>query len=437
MNILKRFESTDTVLAITSYPNDLDSSRGKKEFNAVAWHSQKTLMHLSGLTKVVVFAEKRTGKKFFQPNDSLIVQRMWEKGNIFSLLLMLKQILRLPKIKNIFVQFEFNVFGGILPNLILLLNLAILRLFRKHITFELHQVITDISLLQKHIHITHPLLQTFFNISLGLFYRLLGFIAQDIIVFEEELKTRLSRFVKEDKIHVLSLAVDSKKTIPSKKARQAVALPQKDFTLLVFGFINGYKGIDWIIEKLKGLEEKNVRLIIAGGENPYLKDKKHYQDFYKNIVNEAQKYSHVTLTGFVPDEKVHEYFSAADLVLMPYEVFMAASGPFSLALSYQKPLLLSNVLKDYAKSHDFSAALNHAQLKEKDIFFSLKNNDLLTLIEKAQKDSAYRKKLHIFMKELATLRSSTTVVARLFSILTKTNTSLSSVLQEEKSLSIR
>lgn len=436
MNKMASFNTKETLLAITSYPNPKDGTHGRQEFNAVGWHSQKTLSHLSEHAPVLVFAENRPGKKFLTPSPSLRVERQWKKGNIFSLLGLLPRILKLNNIQNIFVQFEFNVFGGIIPNLVLLFNLLILRLLGRHITFELHQVITDISLLQKHINITHPLVQRFFNVSLQVFYFILGIIAHDIIVFEEELKSRLSHFVHKDKIHVLSLSVDAKKTISTKKARKLTHLPQNEFILLVFGFINGYKGIDWILETLKNHSGKNIRLVIAGGENPYLKDKPHYQEFYNKIINEAKKYKHVTLTGFVPDEKVHEYFSAADLVVMPYEVFMAASGPFSLALSYNKPILLSRVLSPYANSQDFALALKESKLSPKEIFFSLKNEELVAHIHKAQNEKEYLTRLQGFASRLGYYRSSETVVRHLYHILINSSPSLSPQLLKEKSLSI-
>lgn len=437
MNKMASLNNKETLLAITSYPNPKDGTLGKKEFNAVSWHSQKTLSHLSTHAPVLVLAESRPGKKSLTPSSSLRVERVWEKGNLFSIFSLLQICLRLSKIKNIFVQFEFNVFGGIIPNLVLLFNLFVLRLLGRHVTFELHQVITDISLLQKHINIKNPAIQYFFNFSLKMFYFILGKIANNIIVFEEELKNRLSSYVTSDKIQVLSLSVDNNKIISQEKARKATNLPKNDFILLVFGFINGYKGIDWIIDAFKYNKDKNLRLVIAGGENPYLKDKPHYQAFYQKIVSEAKKYPHVTLTGFVPDEKIHEYFAASDLVVMPYEVFMAASGPFSLTLSFKKPILLSRVLSNYAKSEDFSRAMKENNLSPKDLFFSFSTKSLLGLVERARTDKVYMSNLQGFVNTLKEYRSSESVVKKLFHIISNTLPSLSTAMHKEKSFSIR
>jgi hypothetical protein len=95
-------------------------------------------------------------------------------------------------------------------------------------------------------------------------------------------------------------------------------------------------------------------------------------------VSELAKHKHMTHTGFVPDEKVYLYYSAADLVVMPYEVFMSASGPFSRALAHQKPIILSEKLKDYTKSEDFKTAMQKAQVTQSDLYFSLSKKSLLT-----------------------------------------------------------
>jgi len=436
MSKLASFNNEKTLIAITSFPNPKDGQHGSKEFNAVGWHSQKTVRQLTKHAPVIVMAEQRDGTSIRQIDNDTLVKRIWKKGNPFSFIEMFHSILKLDKIKHIFVQFEFNVFGGIIPNLALLMMLAVLRILGRSVTFELHQVITDIALLKKHINISNPIIQRFFNISLGIFYRVLGLVANDIIVFEQELKTRLSPFVPAGKIHVLSLSVESKEKVSMKKARALTNIPEDEFVLLVFGFINGYKGIDWILKALKDYKNKKVRLVIAGGENPYLKDQPHYQKFYKSIVNEAKKNDNVTLTGFVPDSEIANYFGASDLVVMPYEVFMAASGPFSLALSYGKPIILSDALSNYAQSEDFSEALEQAHLKKEDIFFKLTSKSLISLVEKAQKSPGYIRDLTHFTHTLAELRSIETVTKRLYSLMTVTSRTSPRV-ENEKSLSLR
>jgi len=88
----------------------------------------------------------------------------------------------------------------------------------------------------------------------------------------------------------------------------------------------------------------------------------------------------VIQTGFVPEEKVPAYFSATDVLVLPYTTFMSSSGPLSLALSYELPVLLSEELKPYGKTKDIANALKESDLLLSDITF--KRDDPQTLTNK-------------------------------------------------------
>lgn len=424
--IQNKYNTSNTLIVITSYPNPNDGSKGRRDFNAVGWHSEKTLRHLSEQRPVLVCAETMGKVRRFDPTETLHVERIWKKSTPLSFFPLFFHILKYTNVKSILVQFEFNVFGGIIPNLALLGMLFLLRLTGKRITFELHQVILDIKQLEKHINITNPLTQKFFDLSLRGFYFLLGQIVDHVVVLEHELKLRLQKYVAAEKIHVLSLAIDKKETISLAKAKGAIGLKKDEFVLFVFGFINGYKGIEWILPLMSQITDKNIRLIIAGGENPYLKDKPFYRKFYKSIMDEAAKYEKVLVTGFIPDEEVSLYFSTADLVVMPYTVFLSASGPFSLTLSHNKPIILSDVLLDYKNSPDFTEAMKASQLTQQDLFFPLHSyTHILSMIYRAKTDPQYLKRLTTFSTHLADLRSSTRVVRTFSTILFPNATPLS------------
>ncbi len=417
MEKIKTYNTPETLLVITSYPNPADGSYGRRDFNAVGWHSEKGLPYIARFRKVLVCAEKIGTRKYFSPLENLLVARVWKKGNILSLLRLYSFILKQDKISSILVQFEFNILGGIIPNLTLLLILMLLRLSGKHITFEAHQVITDIGKLVKHVHITNPLMQHVFNVGLRLFYIAVGIIANTVIVFEEEMKIRLQRFIAAKKIQVLSLFVNKQSVIPAEQARKKIGISKNEFVLLVFGYINGYKGIDWIMQALKKTKGKNLRLLMVGGKNPYLKNTPHYEAFYNAIVDEARKQAHFTYVDFVPDDKISLYFSAADLVVMPYTVCISASGPFSHALGYNKPVILSEKLYDYSKSIDFKKAMQEAKIEQNDLFFTLTKETLLHLINRAKNDSSYYKKLVAFSSTLADIRSFSSMSRKLDLIL--------------------
>lgn len=420
-NILNSFNTPESLLVITSYPNPINGKYGTRDFNAIGEHSERRLPYLAKDRKVLVVAEKMGQIDSFQASPNLMITRVWKKRNILSFFKLFYFILMQNQIRSILVQFEFNVFGGTIPNMVIMALLFLLRFTGKETTFELHQVITDVGTLKKHINITNPIKRAFLNTGLKLFYRTVGIVAKNVVVFEQEIKERLSTYVNASKITVLCLSIDKQKVIEKKAARQVLNIKQNEFVILVFGFINGYKGIDWILDALREVNKKAkgkpVRLLIAGGKNPYLKDYAYYQKFYNAIVAETKKYKHVTYSNFVPDEKVGLYFSASDIVALPYEVFMSASGPFSRALAYEKPILLSEKLLNYSKSDDFAQSLTGARLKKSDIFFPLTEKGIMSLVNKAKKDKKYIQQLATFSKLLGNARSIKTVSVKLDQIL--------------------
>jgi glycosyltransferase involved in cell wall biosynthesis len=262
-------------------------------------------------------------------------------------------------------------------------------------------VILDVGELKKHVNVGNLLFQLFYNIGLRFFYFILGLVTDKIIVFEQELKNRLVALINPAKIEVLSLAVKERKGISLAKAKRALGIPSESFVLLVFGFINGYKGIDWIINKVAKLKSRKLRLLIAGGKNPYLTGKPHYERFYRTILEAAAKDKRVITTGFIPDSQIGLYFSATDLVVLPYEVFMSASGPLSWAMAYQKPVIFSEKLYDYGSSEDFQETMREVKIHSQDLFFRFDEKSFLKLYERIAGNKKLYRKLIKFSSTLA------------------------------------
>lgn len=422
MQSYKKYNTSDSLLVITSFPNPENGKQGKRALNAVGWHSERLIKQLGKTRKILVCAEQEGEKNEFSIGKNILIKRFWKKGSLLSFIKLAKFIREQNAIREILIQFEFNVFGGILPNLYLLILMLYTRLIGKRITFELHQVILDIKLLQKHINITNPFAQNFYNLSLRIYYFLVGLLTNNIIVFEVELKNRLQKYVAQEKIYVLSLAVEKKLSIKKNTARRIAnknlvfknhPIKKDEFVLLIFGFINGYKGIDWVIEQMKGIKNKKLRLLIVGGKNPYLANKTSYQKFYNSVLSDLKKYKHTSYVDFVAERDIHTYYSASDVAVIPYEVFMSASGPFSHALSYAKPILLSECLEPYIKSQDIAIAANEADVSENEFIFKFTKRDFLRTVGKLQNNKETYEKLALFSSKLATLRSMQKVALRM------------------------
>lgn len=406
MKHLSRFNRSQALLVISTYP---DPKIGIQGMDAVAWHSHKTLHSLATKSKkIVIFGQKTVNSPdIYLDSPHILVTRTWNKGQPFSLLNTLSQILKFTHAQTVLFQFEFNIFGGVLPVLLIPLIVFILRLAGKNVIFEMHQVVTDIKQLQTHLNLKNPLFQNFFNLGLRFFYFSIGLLANHIVILEEELKHRLSRFVPAKKINFIPISVIKQKKISKIAARKHLGYNQKDFIVMSFGFINWYKGSDWIVKAFSFIYQKNIKLILAGGESATLKTKKYYQSYYSRLQAQVQANPHVSLTGFVPDDQIRLYFSAADLIVLPYRVFMSSSGPLSLAFSFTKPLLFSAPLvQNYLNSPDIQLALSHSSLKASDLGFPLNSRYFPRHLTRARTNL---KKLTRFSSLMAESRSQANV----------------------------
>jgi glycosyltransferase involved in cell wall biosynthesis len=113
----------------------------------------------------------------------------------------------------------------------------------------------------------------------------------------------------------------------------------KEFVVLYFGLIRKYKGIPCLIEAFNRLPPSiasNSRLIIAGedwGDEKGLDLMVRSSPYAKQIIFKPE---------FVPESSVAGYFSAADVVALPY-LRTSGSGVASLAMAYGKPIIVSDL----------------------------------------------------------------------------------------------
>ncbi len=118
------------------------------------------------------------------------------------------------------------------------------------------------------------------------------------------------------------------------EARRLLKLPEHAPTVLFFGFIRKYKGLDLLLEALRHTPKVNA--IIAG---------ECYEDwdFYQKIIQENGLSERVHLfTDFIAADQVRVFFSAADLVVQPYRT-ATQSGISQIAYHFEMPMLVTNV----------------------------------------------------------------------------------------------
>lgn len=111
----------------------------------------------------------------------------------------------------------------------------------------------------------------------------------------------------EDKIEILPNGVDVDKFKPLNINRQENTI----FFLSILDEFHGYKGLDYLLNALKlvKMEIPNVKLII-GGEGTLL-------SYYIKITNDLGLKDNVEFHGFIPDEKIVEYYNKCSVFVLP------------------------------------------------------------------------------------------------------------------------
>ena len=126
---------------------------------------------------------------------------------------------------------------------------------------------------------------------------------------------------------------------PRSKARKKLNIPDNAKIFLFFGHIKKVKGLDLLIEAMPMVLNKypEAKLLIAG--RPWKID---YQ-IYREMINRTEIHKNcIEKICFIPHNEISFYFAASDLVVLPYRKIYQ-SGVMILAMSYNKPILISDL----------------------------------------------------------------------------------------------
>ena len=123
--------------------------------------------------------------------------------------------------------------------------------------------------------------------------------------------------------------------LPRNEAVEALGLDPSRNTLLFFGLIREYQGLDILLEAFRELPE-NYQLVIAG--EPYGSF-----DKYQAILDSLPGKDRVRVfPDYIRDSEVKRFFSAADLAVLPYRS-ATQSGISSIACHFDVPMVVTDV----------------------------------------------------------------------------------------------
>ena len=118
------------------------------------------------------------------------------------------------------------------------------------------------------------------------------------------------------------------------EAERKLGLEPGKKNLLFFGLIRAYKGLDILLEAFGKLPD-DYQLIIAG--EPYGSFDK-YQEIIDSLPNKDRIRMNLK---YIKDSEVKDYFSAADLAVLPYRS-ATQSGISSVSYHFEVPMIVTD-----------------------------------------------------------------------------------------------
>jgi len=150
--------------------------------------------------------------------------------------------------------------------------------------------------------------------------------------------------IPEEKVSVIPFGINN--TVPNTslstaEAKRQLGIRKDNKTLLFFGNIAAYKGLEYLVVAFAELlkKERSYNLLIAG--NP--KGSKDYWNRIRQAIARSRIGDRVIeKIEYVPDEATELYFKAADVLVLPYSrVFQ--SGVLFLGYSFGLPAIAADV----------------------------------------------------------------------------------------------
>jgi len=182
------------------------------------------------------------------------------------------------------------------------------------------------------------------NIFDRLLTKILLYLPEKFIVHSKHNKISAIKClgIKKKNINVIPLGIASiyaNKQVSKIKAREKLGLDKDIKIVLFFGSIRKYKGIDVLIKAfLKVLiKVKNVKLAIVGEAWA------NWQIYDKLIDKLLLNKSLIKKIEFIPTNEVKYYFSAADILVLPYLKFEAQTAIGMIGLAFAKPMIVTKV----------------------------------------------------------------------------------------------
>jgi glycosyltransferase involved in cell wall biosynthesis len=119
--------------------------------------------------------------------------------------------------------------------------------------------------------------------------------------------------------------------------------PPRGRTLLFYGLIRRYKGLDVLVRALPEIQD--ARLVVAGDPLDLVKP-------VRRLAQELGVADRIDWRlGYLPDEKVETLMRDATIVVFPYRSGESASGTLATALGHGRPVVVTEILGETVREY--------------------------------------------------------------------------------------
>ena len=143
------------------------------------------------------------------------------------------------------------------------------------------------------------------------------------------------------KLSLIAHGANLGKTVEADAAKKVIGVERDAPVILFFGVIRRNKGLEILIQSLPDvIREIGPCTLVIAGEPPFGEDFSEYE----RVIERTGVRDHLSVANrFISPEEIPYFFSAADLVVLPYTSFASQSGVLLQAYSYGKPVVVTDV----------------------------------------------------------------------------------------------
>lgn len=345
--------STREVATVAVYPSRGHSHSSESDLSALAAYTHSLLSALPVVERRrhLVLTNIKSGAPGSYTEGEIEVFESWDKGSFRFFIQILRAIRRVPDLKVVHLQHEFNQFGP--PKTVPLIPAFVWTvrfILRKKVVITYHEVVgRELLTPELATKIGLPVPVHIALVLLRAYYRVTSFAATEIFVQHDKFRELLRDEMRISKpIHILPIGAHSNVALADRTdSRENYGIQPQELALLYFGLLDWRKGLHVLVEAFGKLPGNDFRLLVAGGQPLNRRDTPEYEAWYSTVAEQMANDPRIENLGFVDEADVPMLFSAADLVVLPYVVPQLVSAVLMHAASYERPFIASEAFSGH------------------------------------------------------------------------------------------